>query len=150
MTRERLLRAAVVVAGLAALWAIVVMWTGGGVLSLSGLRISSRGIRNPGALLFVSALAAWLMAPAGQRRHALTKECEWLLGVITQGLHRLPSIREKGLQQLSLMDGTTDQYLLRIVSAKNVDVLRIARELYDSGLFQWAEPDFIQEYKRQG
>ena len=59
-------------------------------------------------------------------------------------------LKAKGLRQVSLVYGTTDQYVLRIESAKNADVLRVARELYDSGLFQWAEPDFIQELRREG
>jgi len=55
-----------------------------------------------------------------------------------------------GLTRVTLMDGTTDQYLLRIASAKNADVLKVARTLFGTGLFQWAEPDFIQEYRREG
>jgi len=59
-------------------------------------------------------------------------------------------LQTKGLRHVSLMEGTTDQYVLRIVSAKKTDVLRMARDLYETGLFQWAEPDFIQEFRREG
>lgn len=57
-------------------------------------------------------------------------------------------LKEKGLRQMSLVFGTTDQYVLRIESAINADVLRVSRELHDSGLFDWAAPDFIQELRR--
>ncbi len=59
-------------------------------------------------------------------------------------------LQARGLRRVALVEGTTDQYVVRIESAKNADVLRASRELYDSGLLQWAEPDFIQEYRRQG
>lgn len=57
-------------------------------------------------------------------------------------------LREEGLQQVSVVDGTHDQYVLRIAAAKNVDVLGLARRLYGSGVFEWVEPDFIQERRR--
>lgn len=59
-------------------------------------------------------------------------------------------LKERGLRQVSLVDGTTDQYVLRIESAKNADVLRVSRDLHETGLFQWAAPDFIQELRREG
>ena len=59
-------------------------------------------------------------------------------------------LQQKGLRRVSTVEGTTDQFVVRVDSAKNADVLRVSRELYTSGLFQWAEPDFIQEYRRQG
>lgn len=59
-------------------------------------------------------------------------------------------LQAQGLRQVSLMEGTKDQYLLGIVSAKNANVLRVAQALFATGLFQWAEPNFIQEFRRQG
>ena len=39
-------------------------------------------------------------------------------------------LQAQGLRRVSLIEGTTDQYLLRIVSAKNADVLRVSRTLF--------------------
>lgn len=57
-------------------------------------------------------------------------------------------LKASGLQQISLIEGAPDQYVLRIVPGRDADVLRVARELYASGLFQWVEPDFLQELRR--
>ena len=92
MTRLRLCRAAVVLAGLALVWTIVVMWTGGAVFSVAGARISSRSSRNPALLFLVSLLVAWVLTPSGRRMPALTAECDWLLGIVVRMWSRLPAI----------------------------------------------------------
>ncbi len=51
----------VMVAGLAAIWTIVVILSGGFVLRIGSVRIlSSRGARNPAIIAALSALAAWV------------------------------------------------------------------------------------------
>jgi hypothetical protein len=53
------------------LLAIVIGLTGGFVLSLGGLRVSVRNLRNPLLLTALCVAAAWAIAPRGQRWHAL-------------------------------------------------------------------------------
>ena len=93
MTRQHLFRAAVVLGAIAVVGAVVVMWTGGIRFNLGGLRVSSRGLRNPGLLALVSLVIAWGLAPSGRRNHALAAECARLLDVVVRGLPRLPAIR---------------------------------------------------------
>jgi len=53
-----------------------------------------------------------------------------------------------GLAVVKKILGTEDEYLLRIQDPKTVDPLVVASALWESGLVQWAEPNFIQEYER--
>src|SRR5262245_32798534 len=53
------------------LLAIVIGLTGGFMLSLGGLRVSVRNLRNPLLLTALCVAAAWAIAPRGQRWHAL-------------------------------------------------------------------------------
>ena len=82
----------VVLAGLALVWTIVVMWTGGTVFYVAGARISSRGPRNPALLVLIGLLIAWVLAPSGRRTSALAAECNWLLGIVVRMWPRLPAI----------------------------------------------------------
>jgi hypothetical protein len=90
MRRRRLVYACVVLGGLAACWMLVVMWTGGAVWYLGGVRISSRGPRNPALVAVLSLVIAWVIAPPGQRTHAVAAECRWLLDLVAR---RMPRIR---------------------------------------------------------
>jgi hypothetical protein len=56
-----------------------------------------------------------------------------------------------GLRQVERLAGTTDQFVLRVDAVPgdtpDTDVLRVARELHETGLFLWVEPNFIQELR---
>jgi subtilisin family serine protease len=43
---------------------------------------------------------------------------------------------------------TTDEYVLRLVDPRNMDPLKVANEMAASGLVEWAEPNFIQQYQK--
>jgi hypothetical protein len=91
MRRGRLVRGLVVLGGLAACWTIVVLWTGGGVWSLGGVRVSSRGPRNPALLTVLIVALAWAIGVAGQRTRTLAMECQWLLDRVVRRVPRIPS-----------------------------------------------------------
>jgi subtilisin family serine protease len=46
------------------------------------------------------------------------------------------------------MWGTQNEYVLRLQDPKAVNPLEAANALFESGLVEWAQPNFIQEYKR--
>jgi hypothetical protein len=52
-----------------------------------------------------------------------------------------------GLTVVRLMAGTRDEYVLRL-RPNTGEPIEASRALYDTGRFQWAEPNFIQQYKR--
>jgi len=64
------------------------------------------------------------------------------------------AIASQGLRQVDRLAGTTDQDVLRLDpghdGARDGDVLRVARALYETGLFEWVEPNFMQELRREG
>ena len=86
------MRGLVVLGGVAALWTIVVMWTGGGVWSFAGVRISSRGPRNPTLLIALSVVLAWAIAVPGHRTHSLAVEYRWLIDRLARRVPRIPSL----------------------------------------------------------
>jgi hypothetical protein len=90
MIRQRFSRAAVVLAGLALVWTLVVLWTGGATFYVDGVRISSRGPRNPALLTLLSLALGWVLARPGQRNRSLSAECQRLLAVLTRWLSPLP------------------------------------------------------------
>jgi hypothetical protein len=53
----------------------------------------------------------------------------------------------RGLAIVRGMVASPNEYVLRLVPGKAVDVLAESRALYESGLFEWSEPNFIQELK---
>jgi hypothetical protein len=69
---SRLRRALAAVAAVSALWAAILALTGGFVIDLFGLQITSRNPRNPLWLLAVSAVAAWAL-PMPDRRAVLDR-----------------------------------------------------------------------------
>ena len=52
-----------------------------------------------------------------------------------------------GLTVVRPMAGTRDEYVLRVNPGAG-ESLEASRALYDTGRFQWAEPNFIQQYQR--
>ena len=43
---------------------------------------------------------------------------------------------------------TDDEYVVRVLDPKTSDLLAVANELARSGLVEWAEPNFVQEYTK--
>lgn len=46
------------------------------------------------------------------------------------------------------LDGTADQFVLRMIDGKGAHALAVSRTLHESGRFLWAEPNLIVEYQR--
>ncbi len=60
----------------------------------------------------------------------------------------LQSVAESlGLSIDHLIVGTTDQFVLRVKDAKVTDPLEASNSLHNSGVVEWCEPNFIQEYQ---
>ena len=89
MSRGRLARALIVLAGFAVCWAIVAMWTGGFIAFIGGVRISARGPRNPTLFAVLCVVLAWVCGPSGQRMDALRTDCRWLIDRIASRLPRI-------------------------------------------------------------
>src|SRR5262245_33844650 len=70
--RERQVYRLLVLAAMMVLWALVVGLTGGFVLSIGGVRLSSRSMRNALILFGLAMAAACALAPAGRRMRALS------------------------------------------------------------------------------
>jgi hypothetical protein len=77
--RERLSHQLFVLAAVLILWVLVVGLTGGLVLWLGDVRLSSRGVRNPVMFSAVCLVAAWTIAPRGRRWQSLAASCGRLL-----------------------------------------------------------------------
>jgi subtilisin family serine protease len=57
-------------------------------------------------------------------------------------------LQSYGLLLVKPMWGTQNEYVLRLQDPKAVSPLEAANALFESGLVEWAQPNFIQEYKR--
>jgi hypothetical protein len=53
-----------------------------------------------------------------------------------------------GVTVVSKMWGTQDEYVLRVQDPKAVSPLEVANVFFESGLVEWAEPNFVQEYQK--
>ena len=71
--RERQVYWLLVLAVVMLLWALAVGLTGGFVLSIGGMRLSSRSMRNALMVFSLAMAAAWAIAPRGRRRSALSE-----------------------------------------------------------------------------
>jgi hypothetical protein len=78
----RVRRTAIVLASTVALWAPLVVLTGGFGFRIGSLSISSRRPHNAVVIALVLAAAAWLIAPAGQRTAAIRTDVAWLAGLL--------------------------------------------------------------------
>jgi hypothetical protein len=68
------------------------MWTGGTRVQLGGIRLSSRGPRNPALITLIGFLLAWALAPSGQRLRTLATEYSRLLDIVARRVPRLPAM----------------------------------------------------------
>ena len=57
-------------------------------------------------------------------------------------------LASRGLEVSQKVRYTDDEYIVRVQNPKAADVIALANELAASGLVQWAEPNFVQEYKK--
>jgi subtilisin family serine protease len=57
-------------------------------------------------------------------------------------------LQSYGLLLIKPMWGTQNEYVLRLQDPKAVNPLEAANALFESGLVEWAQPNFIQQYKR--
>jgi subtilisin family serine protease len=57
-------------------------------------------------------------------------------------------LQSYGLLLVKPMWGTRDEYVLQLQDPKATNSLEAANALFESGLVEWAQPNFIQEYKR--
>ena len=80
-TRCRIL---LVVAQFAVAWAYAISITGGFVVELGPLRISSRNANNPLLLALLAMGAAWILAPAGRRGSTMLAESTWLASALNK------------------------------------------------------------------
>lgn len=44
--------------------------------------------------------------------------------------------------------GTVDQFVLRMTDGKGAYAMEVSRRLHETGRFQWAQPNFLQEYQK--
>ena len=54
----------------------------------------------------------------------------------------------RGLIVAREISGASGVYVLRLTKPKKIDPLTVSRKLYRSGLVEWAEPNFVQELKK--
>lgn len=90
MPRRRLVRALFLLGALAVCWAIVVMWTGGVLTYVGGIRISSRAPRNVAALAVVCLVFTWALGVPGHRVQTLAAEYRWLVDRLARLVPRVP------------------------------------------------------------
>src|SRR5687768_13167592 len=75
----RVRRCAIVLASTFAIWAPLVVLTGGFGFRIGSLSISSRRPRNAIIIALLLTLLAWLIAPAGRRGAAIRNDLQWLV-----------------------------------------------------------------------
>jgi len=80
--RERLAYRLLVIASAVLLWTVVVGWTGGFALSVGGMRLSSRSLRNPLILAGIALAAACAAAPRGRRLRVLAAAGARIVGSV--------------------------------------------------------------------
>ena len=96
--RERQVYRLLVLAAVAVLWALAVGLTGGFVLSIGGMRLSSRSMRNALILFGIALAGAWALAPPGRRMRTLSESWARVAGAVGAAARnprprRLPEIR---------------------------------------------------------
>jgi len=95
--------------------------------------------------------AVWFVAPVyspmdGSQRIFPTDELI-VRGREGETLHSLTQMPPRGLQVHRLVSGTTDQFVLRLVSPTEQNAVAEARRLFEEGRFVWVEPNFVHERK---
>ena len=83
--KTRLRRALLILCALAAIWAVAVALTGGFVVYLNSVRVSSRNPRNAAVIALLSALAVWALTTPDERRKRLDELLSWT-GAVSVGI----------------------------------------------------------------
>jgi hypothetical protein len=94
-------RILLIAAGLALLWAWTISFTGGFLVEIGWLRISSRNTQNPLLLTIVAFAAAWLLGPRRHRTPTLMAELTWLAGALGNVFPRLTASQTRWLVALT-------------------------------------------------
>jgi hypothetical protein len=89
--RERQVYRLLVLAAVMVLWALVVGLTGGFVLSIGGMRLSSRSMRNALIVFSLAMAAAWAIAPRGRRMRTLSESWARVAGPFDAAIAALNS-----------------------------------------------------------
>ena len=79
VSRSRLIFILLIAAACAVLWALAISVTGGFVLEVGRIRVSSRNHINPLILAIAASAAAWILAPRRHRRQTIDAEFERLV-----------------------------------------------------------------------
>jgi subtilisin family serine protease len=58
------------------------------------------------------------------------------------------ALEARGLAIEQSITYSSDEYVLRLVDPKHSDPLSVSRELFESGLARWAEPNFVQQWHK--
>src|SRR5688572_16228743 len=78
----RVRRCAIVLASTFAIWAPLVMLTGGFGFRIGSLSISSRRPRNAILIALLLTVLAWLLAPAGRRSATIRGDLQWVIAMV--------------------------------------------------------------------
>ncbi len=79
---ERVRRALLMIAAIAAVWSAAISLTGGVILQLGPIRLSSRAPFNPLIIALLGVTLAALLAPPRQRERTLAADGAWLAGLV--------------------------------------------------------------------
>lgn len=95
--------------------------------------------------------AVWFVAPVyypldGSQRIFPTDELI-VRGRAGETVDTLTQVPPKGLKVHRQVAGTTDQFVLRLISPTEQNPVAEARRLFEEGRFVWVEPNFVHERK---
>lgn len=137
---SHLRRTLLVVSAVTTMWALVVALTGGFVVEVLGVMVSSRNVRNPAIVAFVSGVVGWAL-PMPNRRQALLDAWHRWMGCVTSVSTRWPWLR---LVDLAALVAVAGAWLLVEVWASGrplwVDEQMIALNLRDRSIGGLAGP----------
>ncbi len=123
--------------------------------SLSAVAIKSKSSAGFGRLLtglgtkreVEFAYPAWIDPKTGSRL-LLTDELIVRLKGGPASAQIKDELAVRGLAVARRLAYSSEEYVLRLRNPKKSDPLAVSRELYESGLVEWAEPNFVQELKK--
>lgn len=87
-SRRRLGRTAIVLAAAALVWALLLMVTGGFVVRVGEVSVSSRAPRNAFLIALLAVLIAWTCAPTERRSATVGSDVRWLSAVVWSAIYR--------------------------------------------------------------
>jgi subtilisin family serine protease len=93
------------------------------------------------------AYPAWVDPKTGQRL-LLTDEVIARLKYGPASVEIRNALAVRGLTIARKIYDSSDEYVLKLLEPKNADPLAVSQALYQSGLVEWAEPNFVQELQK--